>query len=343
MNYNWDLCFICQEKKSEPLKFPQSPHAEKDSQEIYHAFICRYHQFQELEALPVTLPTDICHETVLHKSNAKWHKSCYNKFANEKLERAKKKRERTDCDCEYDSCSKRLKRECFDKKKCIFCSKEDGVLHECRTLSADDNIRQMAIDLGDAKLLARTQGGYDIIASEAKYHLACLTECRNRRRSIERQHISSLKYEDEKLIEAEAFTKLVNDIETQVECGSQYLFKFSNLHVMYIDILESHKVYKEINRNRLKQQILYYFPQAQEQNDGRYSILAFPQGMRTPLKDYKNNETEKANFKILSDAATIVRKSVFNFHSNFNFDGAFSEKCQSDSIPDELKILISMI
>ena len=54
----------------------------------------------------------------------------------------------------------------------------DGHLHEFRTLEADQNIRQMAVDLQDTELIARMEGG-DVIALEAKYHLQCLTALRN--------------------------------------------------------------------------------------------------------------------------------------------------------------------
>ena len=43
---------------------------------------------------------------------------------------------------------------------CIFCGEEDGLLHEFRTLDADENVRKMATDLQETtSLLTRIEGG----------------------------------------------------------------------------------------------------------------------------------------------------------------------------------------
>ena len=41
------------------------------------------------------------------------------------------------------------RRRSTDKMTCLFCQQDDGHLHEFRTLKADQNIRQMAVDLQD--------------------------------------------------------------------------------------------------------------------------------------------------------------------------------------------------
>lgn len=89
---------------------------------------------------------------------------------------AERKRELTLDDPGSATDEKRRKdRQILPKSSCIFCCKEDGHLHEFRTLDADANIRRMATDLQDTALLAKISGG-DLIAIEAKYHLTCLTE-----------------------------------------------------------------------------------------------------------------------------------------------------------------------
>ena len=57
--------------------------------------------------------------------------------------------------------------------------KDNGLLHEFRTLNAYENVRIMATDLQDTLLLTRIAGG-NPTALEAKYHLACLTSLRYR-------------------------------------------------------------------------------------------------------------------------------------------------------------------
>jgi len=69
---------------------------------------------------------------------------------------------------------------------CLFCQQSDGNLHEFRTLEADQSVRKIATELQDAELMARMEGG-DLVALEAKYHLACLTTIRNRYRSSKNQ------------------------------------------------------------------------------------------------------------------------------------------------------------
>ena len=54
-----------------------------------------------------------------------------------------------------------------------------GPLHEVTTFSTDQNIRRM---INDATLMPEISG-VDLIAAEAKHHLKCLTDLRNRYRS----------------------------------------------------------------------------------------------------------------------------------------------------------------
>ena len=110
----------------------------------------------------------------LLKNQAVWHKSCHIKFNKDKVDRAKRQRER---DESAESSGAELKqnwRQLMDKMACLFCQQEDGNLHEFRTLEAGKSIRQMATELQDTELMARMEGG-DVVALEAKYHLECLT------------------------------------------------------------------------------------------------------------------------------------------------------------------------
>ena len=83
----------------------------------------------------------------------------------------------------------RLQCQSLENSKCIFCTKNDGHLHEFRTSDADDDVRGMATDLQDTALLTRISGG-NLTAVEAKYHRSCLTTLRNRHCSFLRQNQS---------------------------------------------------------------------------------------------------------------------------------------------------------
>ncbi len=67
---------------------------------------------------------------------------------------------------------------------CLFCEKgcEEAGLHQVLTFDADTNIRAMVTELQDTSLLARIVDVGDLIAREAKYHLKCLMNLRNRYR-----------------------------------------------------------------------------------------------------------------------------------------------------------------
>jgi len=120
------------------------------------------------------------------KNQGVWHRSCHLKFNKERLKRASKKRSKSDNAISDNDGMKRYKRCAVDKMSCLFCQRKDEPLHEFRTLDADETVRHLATELQETELIARLEGG-DLIAIDAKYHLQCLTELRNRYQSLERQ------------------------------------------------------------------------------------------------------------------------------------------------------------
>ena len=143
----------------------------------------------------------------------------------------------------------------MDKRACLFCQKEDGHLHEIRTLGADETIRQMAMELQEIQLMSRIEGG-DLIALEAKYHLECYTLFRNLYRALIRKKeqdsgISPAVHQ----IKARAMVELFSYIENCVEDGT-FCLKFSMLHQLYENRLQELGVDTEINRTRLRERIL---------------------------------------------------------------------------------------
>ena len=208
----------------------------------------------------------------------------------------------------------------MDKKNCIFCTKDDGHLHEFRTFDADDNVRRMATDLEDTALLTRIGGG-DLTALEAKYHLSCLTTLRNRHRSFLRQSERFSNDGEEGKIEARAFVELVTYVENSIENGI-FCFKLSVLCQIYESRLNDLGITKEINKARFKDRILNYFPNVQEQNDGKNVLLIFEQGMQQMLKTSIECSNYQEDALILMKAAKIVRNDIFS-SSGFNFNASF--------------------
>ena len=97
-----------------------------------------------------------------------------------------------------------------------------------------------------------------------------------------------------------------------------------------------------MNKTRLKKQLLEHFKEAQEQSDGKNTILVFKEGMRNMLKEALKKRDFTEDAQILAKAASIIRKDIFN-HDAFKFEGSFPENCQETSLPSSLKTLISLI
>ena len=155
-----------------------------------------------------------------HKSltinQSKWHKPCYLKFNDSKLQKARK-REHNDNITDESSLPKRsrLQRQPLEKSKCIFCE----VGGQLGTLDADSNVSKMSTDLQDIALLTRIEGG-DLTSQESKYHLTCLTGIRNKQCSFIRQsrgcHNSS---REDNMTQAKVFVELLTYIDN---CRENY-------------------------------------------------------------------------------------------------------------------------
>ena len=125
-----------------------------------------------------------------------------------------------------------------------------------------------------------------------------------------------------------------------MEDGKLY-FKLSELRSLYQNRLNNFGVFKEINKVRFKEQILSHFPDAQAQNDNKSILIVFKKGMQQMLKQSSNCKYE-GDALTLSKAAKIIREDKFNF-GGFQFNGSFPSDCQQNSIPTNLKYLVSML
>ena len=128
-----------------------------DKSDLYGSFLGVVSAFRKLGTIPVALhfEEDI---TVDHlvQHQAAWHKSCRLKFNQSKLDRAQK-REIKNAETST-SGEKRPRRQSVNKMACLFCQQGTGHLHEFRTFGAEENIRQMAMQLKETDLLARVEG-----------------------------------------------------------------------------------------------------------------------------------------------------------------------------------------
>lgn len=175
----------------------------------------------------------------------------------------------------------------------------------------------MATDLQGSELLSRMATG-DLIAVEAKYHRKCFVSLRNKHRA----HIRKCNAKEENLYEiyeSVAFIELISYIETLAE-GGTLLFKLIELHGMYVRNPQSVGSHKATSKTRLKEQILKTLPEAQEQFDGRNTII-FESEMRTMIRDV----LKKRNYT-LSKVANTIRRDLLQ-HDTFKFCRPFTSGC----------------
>ena len=252
MEISWSRCIICQTTTTEDLRCPLRACGPcYDPVSVYASFLQNVLEFSSLGALPVNVPFALDKDTdVLIKNEASWHKSYYLKFNLSKLQKAKervsRKREKEEGQPEEEekapASKNRQQSLTHNKVDCILCGIEGGQLHEVTTFSTDQNIRRMITEINDATLMPKISG-VDLIAAEAKYHLKCLTDLRNRYRSqLTKKRQESCKEEDEKIMESQAFIELVDYIENSVE-DNKLLFMLSELHSLYISRLEALGIY----------------------------------------------------------------------------------------------------
>lgn len=351
-SFSWEQCIICQKNTKEALRCPKKAYSFDAN--TYKVFLDSVLEFKTLDSLPVQPCFDIDNITAdeLVQNEAKWHKSCHIKFALSKLQKAKERGTyhsvTNEDDIEPRRTSKRVLGaiDSFDDM-CIFCNdgKIKGALHRFSTDDASNNLKRMVLDLEDFDVLAKISGGVDLIAIEAKYHMQCLTNLRNRHKSLLRKRSKDktvLEAEEAaKINETRAFIELIDFIEMSVENGTNF-FVVAELHAMYELRLKSLGLEKTVNRFRLKNELLNHFSEAQEESDGRRSVLVFKEGLKQFLCEAFKERDYSEDTNILAKAAKILRKDIFS-HTPFKFEGSFPTGCQASSLPETLKSFISMV
>ena len=116
-------------------------------------------------------------------------------------------------------------------------------------------MKVMATEMNDADLLTKL-ADRDLIAIEAKYHLACLTKYRNQYRSHTRtgQCSSDVQSVEVQKAKAMAFARTVSFIENGLDDGT-FFFKMSDVHRLCQEYLKDLGVDFNINKVRLKREL----------------------------------------------------------------------------------------
>ena len=110
----WNLCITCQKNTTEPLNCPLQTKLDH----MNESFLANVGPFQAIDALPTPIffELDESGESfAMH--NVSWHKSCYFKYHNSKLAKAKRRSARS----ENDPVRKCSKRQATTIDNCMFC------------------------------------------------------------------------------------------------------------------------------------------------------------------------------------------------------------------------------
>ena len=103
--------------------------------------------------------------------------------------------------------------------------------------------------------------------------------------------------------------KLASYVKKEVNSGKP-LIKLSELHSLYESRVEDLGNAKSVNKTRLKERLLEYFKEAQEQFDGRNTFLVFKEGVRNMIQDDLKKRDFSEDAVILTRAASIIRKDM---------------------------------
>ena len=176
---DWSICFLCQEATGELQCPAQSKRHDVVLGQGYSSLVMNIRRFNELQEMPI--PIDLRRldegsgmEATMLEHQAKYHPSCKWKFNNTKLKRAEKRYAKNAAGLPDRKKFTRqsTRHETTSKEVCFFCeSGTSDPLHEASTFSLDMKVRKCALDIEDEKLIAKLSVG-DLIAQEAKYHLA---------------------------------------------------------------------------------------------------------------------------------------------------------------------------
>ena len=112
---------------------------------------------------------------------------------------------------------------------------------------------------------------------------------------------------DESVNNSRVLVKLTSYIEREVNSGNK-VSKLAELHSLYENRLEDLGNNKSVNKTRLKKQLLEHFKEAQEQSEGKNTILVFKEGKRNMLKEALKKQDFTEDAQILAQAASIIRK-----------------------------------
>ena len=339
---DWSKCCLCQSKTKEELKSP--PVHYSCNSDGYTMISRNIPLFQELDSMPIILDpvrlddgTGI--EETLRKNRAMYHQTCRQMFSNNKVDRARAKRNKSSDDFNQATPSK-LKRKSYNSTCCFLCEKSEpeSELHRAMTENIDRRLKECAHNLNDGKLLALLSAG-DAVAQELKYHLSCLTDLYNKERiQLAKQNKGSENYPSENSYFPLVFSQLVvNIIEAQRNSSSPVVLQLVDLVKLCNERLLQLEENPNVNATRLKDKLLQEIPGLEAYKKGRNIVLAFREDIGLLI----SKACDYSDAMVLAKAANILRKNMINH--KWKFDGKLDEEAIHSSLPPSLLQFVCMI
>ena len=288
------------------------------------------------------------HQT-LEKNKAGYHKYCRLGFSTTLTREIGKKSKNEDVSNESSSPVKtrqKLSPTPTKKNICFFCenSSDKGILHCVTTLHIDNNVKNMATELSDTKLLTKL-ADRDMIAADAMYHLNCYVGLCNRYRA----HSSKSNNKDIRnkvSVDALVVAELVAYIkETSHNEENVILFKLSDLTKKYdkrcAEIMQvDASTITNKRSTSLKERLQKLIPELWIAKQGKEVILTLSENIGPAIQYALNSDMDEDAVK-LSNAAQLIRKEMFEM--SYKFSGSFEDDCELNSVPQSLISLVHMI
>ena len=120
-----------------------------------------------------------------------------------------------------------------------------------------------------------------------------------------------------------AFARTVSFIENGLDDGT-FIFKMSDVHRLCQEYLKDLGVDFNINKMRLKRELLEHFETSavQQQSDGKSVLLVFPEGMYEMFQCANLQSDYKSEALQISRIESDIRREMFA-HEHFKFSGSF--------------------
>ena len=342
---NWDICILCQDHGGTLIRPTEAG---------YTSLAKNLYSLHELNSLPLNIDISRLNdgnglEETLITHSVKWHKACYVLCNADKIERARKRKEKVSQELPHSPVkqhlrststpSRSMKTDSDNEPACFFCDDTTGNLTKVETMSLDTRVRQIAKELRDTKLLAKLSGG-DMVAIDAQYHLRCLAAFYNRGRTRKRRsneaphHINA---------ESLAFAEVVSYIKEYGEIGGDlnHVFKLSDIKKLYCDFLQKFggDANTHIHSTRLAQKLQEHIPALESHNSKSGTVLSFKQDVGDALLDACNFDSDDEAIMLMR-VAKLVRKEIFE--TNCLFNGSLCDE-QYNCLPASLSALVRMI